>query len=47
MVLINYIIGVITTGLLAWQNASDPFVIGFAIIWGAYMICDTIKDKNK
>ena len=47
MVFIEYMIGVITAGLLWWQNASDAFIISFAIIWGAYMICDTIKDKDK
>lgn len=47
MILIEYIIGAAMIDILAIIHCSDTVIIGTSIIWGAYMICNTIKDKDK
>lgn len=47
MLLIEYIVGIITMGIIGSLNIPNHFIIGFAIIWSAYMICSTIKDIIK
>ena len=47
MVLIEYIVGVAMIDILDIIHCSDTVIIGTSIIWGAYMVCKTIKDKDK
>lgn len=47
MATIFYIMGILLVNVLGITHCPDAVIIGISIIQGAYMICETIKDKDK